>query len=148
LTAAGSRFRFAGSLRRRKRVSWVTVAIGRASDKVDVHVGVGVALVAYGADADRESIHGPEPLDLLLASLGACTAVTLKQYAAARDWPLEAIEVDLHVVSRQRSRCAERILSIQGPLDPDQREALLAAAQQSPVTLLLRAGLPIFTELA
>ena len=119
-------------------MSWVTVAVGKASDRVDIHVGPGQARLADAPDA----------LDLLLAGLGACTAVTLKQYAAARDWPVEAIEVDLNVVSRQSARGAERILSIQGPLDPGQREELLAAAEQSPVTLLLRPGLRIYTELA
>lgn len=129
-------------------MSWVTAVIGTAVETVEIHVGVGLVLVANGLDAAGESTQGPAPFDLLLASLGACTAVTLKQYAAARDWPLEAVEVDLDIVSRQRSKCVERILSIQGPLGDDQREALLAAAEQTPVTLLLRAGLGIRTELA
>ena len=126
-------------------MSWVTVAIAKASDRVEIHVGAGPALVANGPEAAGE---GPGPFDLLLASLGACTVVTLKQYAAARDWPVEAVEVDLNVVSRQSAKGAERIVSIQGPLDTDQREELLAAAEQSPVTLLLRQGLRIHTELA
>jgi putative redox protein len=124
-------------------VSWVTAVTGKAPETVDIHVGVGLALVANEPDTG-----GVAPFDLLLASLGACTAVTLKQYAAARDWPLETVEVDLNIVSRQRSMCVERILSILGPLGHDQREALLAAAEQSPVTLLLSPGLRIHTELA
>ena len=129
-------------------MSWVTAVIGKALDTVDIHVGVGLALIANEPDAAGASTQGPAPFDLLLASLGACTAITLKQYAAARDWPLEAVEVDLDIVSWQRSKRVERILSIQGPLGHGQREALLAAAEQSPVTLLLRPGLRIHTELA
>jgi putative redox protein len=129
-------------------VSWVTAVIGKTSDAVDIHLGVGLAMVASEPDAAREGAQGPAPLDLLLASLGACTAITLKRCAAARGWPLEAVEIDLNIVSRQRSKCVERILSIQGPLGDDEREALLAAAEQSPVTLLVSAGLPIHTELA
>ena len=123
-------------------MSWVTAAIGNASDKVDIRVGVG-ALIAVGECAQE-----PVPFDLLLAGLGACTAITLKQFAAARNWPLEAVEVDLNIVSRQRSVFVERILSIKGPLTCDQREALLAASDKTPATLLLRPGLRIHTELA
>jgi putative redox protein len=129
-------------------VSWVTAAIGEALDTVDIRVGVGLALVAGQPGPAGGSARGPAPFDLLLASLGACTAITLRQYAAARGWPLEAVEVDLNIVSWQRSKRVERILSVQGALDLEQREALLAAADQSPVTLLLRPGLPINTELA
>ena len=122
--------------------------IGEASERVDIHCGVGLELVAGQEGAAGEVGQGPAPLDLLLAGLGACTAMTLRRYAAARDWPLHGVEIDLSIVSRQRSKCVERIVSIQGPLGPDEREALLAAAEQSPVTLLLSAGLPIHTELA
>jgi putative redox protein len=129
-------------------VAWVTAAIGNAMDTVDIHVGAGLALVASEPDAAGAGAQGPAPFDLLLASLGACTAIALKQYAAARNWPLEAVEVDLNIVSWQRSKRVERILSIQGRLGHDQREALLAAAEQTPVTQLLRPGLRIHTELA
>lgn len=128
-------------------MSWVTAAIGKAPDTVDIHVDTRLVFTAHEPGAAGEGAR-VAPFDLLLASLGACTAITLKQYAVARDWPLETVEVDLSFVSRQRSSCVERILSIQGPLRPDQREALLAAVEQSPVTLLLSPGLHIHTELA
>jgi len=129
-------------------VSWVTAAIGNASGTVNIRVGAGLALAAGEPGVAGESAEGPAPFDLLLASLGACTAITLKQYAAARAWPLEVVEVDLDIVSWRRSKCVERILSIQGHLGHEQREALLAAAEQTPVTCLLRPGLCIHTELA
>jgi putative redox protein len=134
--------------RGRTIVPWVTAATGETSDTVDIRLGVGLALVARQTNLAGESAPHAAPLDLLLASLGACTAITLRQYAAARDWPLEAVEVDLNIVSWQRSKRVERILSIQGALGQDQREALLAAADQSPVTLLIRPGLLIHTDLA
>lgn len=129
-------------------MSWVTAVIADAVGVVDIRVGSGQTLVAGEPDIAGESTRRPAPLDLLLASLGACTAITLKQYAAARNWPLEAVEIDLSMVSWQRSKCVERILSIQGHLGHEQREALLAVAEQTPVTCLLRPGLRIHTELA
>ena len=38
---------------------------------------------------------GPTPYDLLLASLGACTAMTLRLYAAHKGWPLAEVSVEL-----------------------------------------------------
>ncbi|HEY9715093.1 MAG TPA: OsmC family protein, partial [Chroococcales cyanobacterium] len=53
---------------------------------------------AFVADAPSSvggADNGPEPHELLLASLGACTSITLQMYAKRKGWDLKDVIVDL-----------------------------------------------------
>lgn len=116
---------------------WATrVVTGRHSLVVDEPPALG------GQDA------GPAPYDVLLASLGACTAITLRMYATRKGWPPTAAEVGLkHYKDGDRSKI-ERVLHLTGDLDDTQRARLADIAERTPVTLTLKAGADIATTLA
>lgn len=86
---------------------------------------------AGGADA------GPSPHELLLGSLGACTAITLRMYAARKQWPLEEIEVKLERNPGGKpadgSTDIQRQITLHGALSAEQRTRLLEIANACPV---------------
>ncbi len=122
-----------------------TARIGREKYRTEIEAG-GRALVADEPPALGGQGAGFAPYDLLLASLGACTAITLSMYADRKGWPLEALEVDQRLHGAEERRI-DRTLTITG-LDDEQRVRLADIAERTPVTLTLKNGLPIDTRLA
>ncbi len=103
---------------------------------------------------------GPTPYDLLLAGLGACTAMTVRMYAARKDWPLERVAVSLRHEKIHAADCAdcetregridriERRLTLAGELDEAHRARLLEIANKCPVHRTLTGEIKIITDLA
>ena len=120
--------------------------IGRDRYRTEIAMGAH-RLVADEPPALGGQAAGPAPYDLLLASLGACTAITLRMYADRKAWPLETVEVGLRLTGGPDSRRIDRTLKIVG-LDAEQRTRLADIAERTPVTLTLKAGLPIDTRLS
>lgn len=125
-----------------------TAHIGETPYEVTIHVGRH-QLTADEPESLGGKDAGPAPFGLLVAALGACTSATLKMYAEKKGWPLTSLDVDLrflrsHPDGAQR---IERILKIEG-LDEVQAARLADVAERTPVTLAIKAGVPIETSLA
>ncbi|MGH8863103.1 MAG: OsmC family protein [Burkholderiales bacterium] len=92
---------------------------------------------------------GPGPYNLLLASLGACTSITLKMYADRKGWDIGALKVSL-TLSRDTDGNAfiERTLDTDARLDEEQWLKLLDIASKTPVTKTLLSGARITTRRA
>ena len=104
------------------------------------HLTADEAVAAGGSDA------GFAPRELLLASLGADTAVALRRHAAQCDWALGKITVGVRWSRDEGGReHIERRLSFAKPLTAEQKTQLLAVAEGTPVTGVLRAGITIQT---
>lgn len=103
---------------------------------------------------------GPDPYALLMASLGACKAMTLRMYASRKQWPLTGVTVALsheHVHARDCEDCAStegRVLKVraeltlEGDLGADQRARLAEIADRCPVHRSLVGEVVITSALA
>ena len=103
---------------------------------------------------------GPDPYDLLLAALGACTSMTLRLYADHKGLPLERITVRLKHDKIYAADCEDcetkdgkidridRVIELEGALDDAQRAKLLEIADKCPVHRTLHSEVSVKTTLA
>ena len=102
------------------------------------HLTADEPVTAGGSDA------GFAPQELLLASLGADTAVALRRHAMQNDWSLGKITVGVRWSRDPSGRDhIERRLSFARPLTTEQKAQLLEVASTTPVTAVLKAGIAI-----
>jgi len=107
---------------------------------------------------------GPNPYELLLMALGACTSMTLRMYASHKGLALDDVEVRLRHARDHERDCeadaddptgridarVERIecrIALTGDLSGAQRQRLLEVADRCPVHRTLEAGPRIDTRL-
>ena len=96
---------------------------------------------------------GPSPTQMVLMALGACTAITVRMYAARKGWPIDRLDVRLRYDDpagdqpKPARRRIERQITLEGPLDAEQRARLFDIAEKCPVHKLLTNGADIHSEL-
>lgn len=102
---------------------------------------------------------GAGPYDLLLASLGACTGITLRMYAKRKGWDVDDVLVHLNHQKKYVDDCAfcekptakldhiEKTIEIKGNLDEKQRERMLEISKKCPVHRTLLSEVRISSEL-
>lgn len=78
---------------------------------------------------------GPNPGEFLSASLAACTAITMKMYAARKNWPLEEaiVEVDFIRDRKENKTTFTKSVELIGDLDDEQRKRLFEIAARCPI---------------
>lgn len=97
---------------------------------------------------------GMNPLELFLASIGACMAMTMRMYADRKGWPLTSARVHLrrapvradpnlglHMAGAPRLTDLERVIELDGPLDDTQRARIIEIADRCPVKRTIEAGI-------
>ena len=103
---------------------------------------------------------GPNPYDFLLAALGTCTSMTIRMYAARKEWPLTHVSVGLRHDKVHAEDCVEcetrhgmvdvieRVITLEGNLDDEQTARLMEIADKCPVHRTLTSEITIRTRLA
>jgi putative redox protein len=100
---------------------------------------------------------GPGPYDFVLAGLGACTSMTIRLYAEFKKIPLTNVSVRLSHDKVHVKDCEtcdtkvntvdhiERAITLEGPLDAEQRQKLMEIAEKCPVHKTLESKIDIHT---
>jgi putative redox protein len=88
-----------------------------------------------GPDGRGGTAAGPNPYELLSASLAACTAMTIRLQARRRKIPLSHVEVAVsyHHGGDGGRDYFERSITLEGNLVDDERAQLMQAANMCPV---------------
>jgi len=114
------------------------------------------SLVADEPESAGGTDEGPSPYDLLLAALGACTAMTLKLYIERKQLPITDVEVLLsfdRIYIDDCESCSEtghekneqiqhisRLIYITGDVTKEQGDRLLYIASRCPVHITLHSN--------
>jgi putative redox protein len=126
--------------------------------RTEVEVG-GHRFVVDEPAAVGGSDKGPTPYEMLLAGLGACTAMTLRIYADRKKWPLERARISLRHRKVHAQDCVDcdhkatrmdvvdRVITLDGALTAEQRTKLLEIAERCPVHQTLQSRIQVNTTL-
>ena len=111
-----------------------------------ISTGTGHELTSDEPERRGGTNTGAAPFDLMLASLGACTAITLRMYGDRKEWKLGVIDVKLRLLKEGDAAARiERKISVSESIDAEQQTKLLEIADKTPVTKALAPGVPIQT---
>lgn len=118
----------------------VTVTIGKEKYKTEISNGRNI-LVADEPESMGGTDQGLGPKELLLSSLGSCTAMTLRMYADRKKWDLQEVIISLSMEvvpsSHQQTTYIRNHIKLIGELDSDQRQRLLQIAELCPIHKIL-----------
>ncbi len=130
-----------------------TVWVRETGPKYENVVEIGLhRLTADEPVADGGGARGPQPFEYVLSGLGACTSMTVRMYADRKGWKLARIAVRLQMDKvdgpdgKGKIDRIVREIELEGELDAEQRQRLVAIAEHCPVHKFLSAEKRIETR--
>ena len=90
---------------------------------------------------------GMNPYEILISSLGACTAMTIKMYAERKEININDVKVELSHAKEDSGLVdvIEKKITVSGDMTPEQHQRLLEIAEKCPVNKTLKSDIVIKT---
>ncbi len=122
--------------------------IGRDHYKVTIKAGKNTVIADEGEDKGGKD-EGFNPFELFIASLGACTCVTVRMYADRKQINLEEIKVNLSFERDEAKNVTNitRQIEFTGALTDAERNHLIEIANKCPVHKVMSNPIHIATQL-
>ena len=89
----------------------------------------------------------PTPVEYLLTAIGGCVAVTLRMYAARRNWDVGEITVNVFQLKDENGAYLTEEISFEKEITEDQRKRLLVFAGKCPVAKMVKEGTRIESKI-
>lgn len=138
----------------------VATVTAQLQDKLQVAIDTGThTLLADEPTRAGGDDEGPDPYELLLAALAACTAMTIRLYCERKGWPLQGVSAEFRhqrIHARDCEDCdddqrgyLDRITSdirIEGDFTDEQRTRLMEVAVRCPVHKTLEKSVSLRDE--
>ena len=130
-----------------------TLAMAAHAESTGVSYGQRIKVGHHEVTSDEPQVRGGgdtgvSPTGLLLAALAGCTATTLSMYAGRKGWELGTVRVDVKLFIAGEAQRIQRVIRLGAALTPEQQARLLEIADKTPVTKIVKSGIPIATRLA
>lgn len=127
----------------------ITASTGKENFIINLHSATGNELVSDEPFEMGGQNKGFGPKELLASSLASCTGITLKMYAARKEWDLQGVEIEIELADDPSKQITtiNRKIKLFGELDETQRNRLLAVANACPVHKMLSNPFAIETQL-
>ena len=123
------------------------VTTTRGNDKLQYRIQIGKhELIADAPEAFGGDASGPEPHDVLAASLAACTALTVTMYAKRKGMQLDDVRVAIDHGQQDGAYELRRHIEFVGQLSADERARLRDIANKCPVHKTLSGTIHIHTD--
>lgn len=118
--------------------------------RVEARAGDHVTIMDEPTSVPGGTDTGSSPMEVMLASLAGCTAITLKMYAGRKGWPLEDVDVQVHFEpaepgEKDSAPLISQTVTLKGELDDKQRARLLQISGRCPVHRIME-GTATFEE--
>ena len=81
---------------------------------------------------------GPTPVEYLLTAIGGCVSITLRMYAARRNWDVGEITVHVFQHKDGSGDYLSEEISFENEITEDQRKRLLVFAAKCPVAKMVK----------